>query len=398
VRGGALDGVRVVDAATLLAGPVVASLMADFGADVVKVEHPRGDQLRSLDSAPDGQSLWWALASRNKRCVTLDLSRPAGQEVAKRLLQDADVFVESFRPGTLERWNLAPEALHELNPGLVIVRTTGFGQSGPYASLPGFGTVAEAMSGFAYVNGWPDRPPSLPPLPLADGVAALAACAVTMFALWWREHGGAGRGQVVDVSLYEPLLWLLGPQATAYDRSGVVPERIGNRLPFTAPRNVYATADGRWIALSASSGSVAARLLRLVGRPDLVAEPWFESNAGRAAHADELDTAVERWVRERTADEAIAALREAEAAAGLVYSIADVVADPHVRERGTLTWVEDAELGPLLMQNAIARLSETPGRVRHAGPPLGRDNDEIFAGELGLSPEALRELRGEGAI
>jgi len=398
VRGGALDGVRVVDAATLLAGPVVASLMADFGADVVKVEHPRGDQLRSLDSAPDSQSLWWALASRNKRCVTLDLSRPAAQEVAKRLLQDADVFVESFRPGTLERWNLAPEALHELNPGLVIVRTTGFGQSGPYASLPGFGTVAEAMSGFAYVNGWPDRPPSLPPLPLADGVAALAACAVTMFALWWREHGGAGRGQVVDVSLYEPLLWLLGPQATAYERSGVVPERIGNRLPFTAPRNVYATADGRWIALSASSGSVAARLLRLVGRPDLVAEPWFESNAGRAAHADELDTAVERWVRERTADEAIAALREAEAAAGLVYSIADVVADPHVRERGTLTWVEDAELGPLLMQNAIARLSETPGRVRHAGPPLGRDNDEIFAGELGLSPEALRELRGEGAI
>jgi formyl-CoA transferase len=394
---GALEGLRVVDVATLLAGPVVASLMGDFGADVIKVEHPRGDQLRSLDSTDNGESLWWALASRNKRCVTLDLSQPAGQDVARRLLRDADVLIENFRPGTLERWNLAPAALHELNPGLVIVRTTGFGQSGPYASLPGFGTIAEAFSGFAEVNGWPDRPPSLPPLPLGDGVAALAACATAMFALWWREHGGAGKGQVVDVSLYEPLLWLLGPQATAYDRFGVVPGRIGNRLPFTAPRNVYAAADGRWVTLSASSTSIATRLARLVGRDDLLDEPWFASNAGRAAHADELDAILEEWIGARTADDAIAALREAQAAVGPVYSIVDIVEDPHVRDRETLTRVDDPELGPLLMQNMIARLTATPGEIRHPGPPLGRHNDEVY-GKLGLSRDEILELRRQGAI
>ena len=394
----ALQGLRVIDAASLLAGPVVASLMADFGADVIKIEHPRGDQLRSLDSTDNGESLWWALASRNKRCVTLDLSRPAGQELVRRLLCDADVLVESFRPGTLERWNLAPDALHELNPGLVIVRTTGFGQSGPYSALPGFGTIAEAMSGFAYINGWPDRPPSLPPAPLADGVAALAACAVTMFALWWREHGDDGKGQIVDVSLFEPLFWMLGPQATAYDRQGVVPERIGNRLPFTAPRNIYATSDGRWVTLSASSTSIASRLMRLVGREDLLSEPWFDSNAGRAAHADEFDAILGKWIGARTADEAIAALREAHAAAGPVYSIADIVEDQQYRDRETLTRVDDPVLGSLLMQNMIARLTERPGQIRHPGPSRGQHNFEVFADELGLSPEEILELSQEGVI
>jgi crotonobetainyl-CoA:carnitine CoA-transferase CaiB-like acyl-CoA transferase len=394
----ALEGLRVIDAGTLLAGPVVASLMADFGADVIKIEHPRGDPLRSLDSTDTGESLWWALASRNKRCVTVNLSHPRGQELAKRLLRDADVLVESFRPGTLERWNLAPETLHELNPRLIIVRTTGFGQTGPYSSLPGFGTIAEAMSGFAYVNGWPDRPPSLPPMPLADGVAALAACAVAMFAVWWRDHAGQGKGQVVDVSLLESLFWLLGPQATAYERHGVVPERIGNLLPFTAPRNVYPTSDGRWITLSASSTSIAARLMRVVGRADLVGEPWFDSNAGRAAHADELDAAVAGWVGERTAAEAISVLREAEAAAGPVYSIADIAGDQHYRERGTLVHVDDPALGPLLMQNMIARLSRTPGKIRHAGASLGEHNDEVITGELGLSADEIAELSQEGIV
>jgi formyl-CoA transferase len=389
---------RVVDAATLFAGPVIASVMGDYGADVVKIEHPEGDNLRKLGWTKDGVSLWWALVGRNKRSITLALSHPRGQELARRVLADADVFIEGFRPGTLERWNLAPESLHELNPGLVIVRTSGFGQTGPYSSLPGFGTLAESISGFAYITGWPDGPPTLPPFGLADGVASLTGVFATMFALWWREHGGEGQGQVIDLSIYEPLFWLLGPQSLLYDQLGIVQERTGNAAPFTAPRNAYRTADGRWLGLSASAQSIAERVMRIVGREDLVAEPWFADHTGRLEHADELDAIIQDWIGRRTADEVLASFAEHEAAIAPINSIADIFDDPQFQARETITTVEHPTLGPLKMQNVIPRLTRTPGRIDHPGPELGEHNDEIYRGELGLGDAELDELRGLGVV
>ena len=393
----ALEGLKVIDAATLFAGPIVASLMADYGATVVKVEHPRGDSLRSLGWQKDGKSLWWLLAARNKRCVTLDLSQAEGKELLLALIEDADVFIENFRPGTLERWGLGPEELHAVNPGLVVVRTTGFGQDGPYSGLPGFGTLAEAISGFAQLNGWPDRPPALPPFALADGVAALTGTFATMFALWWREHGGEGKGQVIDLSIYEPLFWLLGPQATVYDQLGVVNQRNGNRTAFSAPRNAYETKDGRWLALSGTSQSIAERVVRIVGRPDLVEEPWFADHEGRLAHIDELDQLIGEWIGARDAEEVLAAFAEQHAAIAPIYSIEDILADPQYRARETVTTVEDPDLGPVLMQNVIPRLSETPGAIEHTGPGLGEHNAEVY-GELGVDPARRQELEADGVI
>jgi formyl-CoA transferase len=393
-----LEGLRVVDAATLFAGPMIASIMADYGADVVKIEHPSGDNLRKLGWTKDGVSLWWALVSRNKRSITLALSHPRGQELAKRLLADADVFIEGFRPGTLERWNLHPDVLHELNPGLVIVRTSGFGQTGPYSSLPGFGTLAESISGFAYITGWPDGPPTLPPFGLADGVASLTGAFATMFALWWREHGGNGQGQVIDLAIYEPLFWLLGPQSLLYDQLGIVQERTGNAAPFTAPRNAYRTKDGRWLGLSASAQSIAERVMRIVGREDLVAEPWFADHTGRLEHADELDSIIQDWIGQRTADEVLAAFAEHEAAIAPINSIADIFGDPQFESRETITTVDHPKLGPLKMQNVIPRLTRTPGRINHPGPELGEHNDEIYRGELGIDQADLDELRRLGVV
>ena len=292
-----LEGIKVVDAASLFAGPVIGSFLADYGADVVKVEHPTGDNLRGLGWEKDGVSLWWAFVGRNKRSVTLSLSKPEGQELMRRLLADRDVLIENFRPGTMEKWGLGPDVLHEINPGLVIVRVTGFGQTGPYRNQPGFGTLAESISGYAYINGFPDKPPALPPFALGDGVAALTGVASVMMALWWREHGnhgkgGAGKGQVIDLSIYEPLFWLLGPQSLVYDQLGLVQERTGNAAPFTAPRNAYETSDGKWLGLSASAQSIAERVMHIIGRPALADEPWFRDHTGRLEHADELDALI----------------------------------------------------------------------------------------------------------
>jgi len=393
-----LEGLRVVDSATLFAGPVIASIMGDYGADVIKVEHPAGDSLRTLGWSKDGVSLWWAHVGRNKRCVTLKLSDPRGEKLMKELLSSADVYIENFRPGTLERWNLGPEQLHEINPGLVIVRTTGFGQTGPYSKRPGFGTLAESISGFAYINGWPDKPPALPPFALGDGVAALTGTFSIMFALWWREHGGAGHGQVIDLSIYEPLFWLLGPQSLLYDQLGIVQERTGNAAPFTAPRNAYQAKDGKWLGLSASAQSIAERVMHIVGRPELIEEPWFANHAGRVKHADELDEIIQSWVGERTTEEVLEAFAEAEGAIAPIYSIAEIFDDPQYKERGTIATVEHPVLGPLKMPNVIPRMGATPGRIKHAGAELGEHNREIFCDELGVTEQELAELAERGVV
>ncbi|WP_433032962.1 CaiB/BaiF CoA transferase family protein [Actinomycetospora sp. CA-053990] len=392
---GALQGLKVLDVATLFAGPLAATMLGDHGADVIKIEHPRGDPSRTHGAQRDGVGLWWKMLGRNKQAITLNLSSPEGQEVFRTLAADADVVIENFRPGTLERWGIGPEVLHEANPGLVLARVTGFGQFGPYSSRPGFGTLAEAMSGFAAITGEPDGPPTLPPFGLADGVAALTTAFGIMTALRAREQ--TGRGQVLDMAIIEPLLTVLGPQLIAYDQLGELQPRHGNRSSNNAPRNTYECADGRWVAVSTSAQSIAERVMRLVGRPELIDEPWFATGAQRAQHADELDDAVGAWIAERDRDEVVAAFEKAEAAVAPIYTAADVLADPQYAALGSVVTVDDDELGPIRFQNVPFRLSETPGRVRTAGPRLGEHTAEVLA-RHGIDADRLAELRAAGAL
>ena len=391
----ALEGIKVIDAANLFAGPLAATILGDFGAEVLKVEHPRGDPSRTHGYAKDGVGLWWKMLGRNKKCVTLNLSKPDGQEIFKQLAGEADVVIESFRPGTFERWNLGYEQLENRNPGLVFARVTGFGQTGPYKNRPGFGTLAESMSGFAHVTGQPDGPPTLPPFGLADGIAALATACAVLTAL--RARDATGKGQVVDLAIFEPIFTVLGPQPIVYDQLGIVQERSGNRSVNNAPRNTYETKDGRWVAISTSAQNIAERVMRLVGRPEYIEEPWFQKGSERAKHADELDEAVGSWISERTQDEVVEAFDEAGAAVAPIYSIEDIVQDPQYKALETITTVEDPELGPIKMQNVLFRLSETPGEIKWSGPTLGEHNEEVY-GELGMSKERLEELSEAGVL
>ncbi|GGZ54650.1 CoA transferase [Streptomyces inusitatus] len=391
-----LQGLRVLDLATLFAGPLAATLLGDFGAEVIKVEHPRRpDPSRGHGPAKNGVGLWWKLLGRNKRAITLDLSAPGGRDTLLRLAATADVVIENFRPGTLERWGLGWPELSAVAPGLVLTRVTGFGQFGPYSHRPGFGTLAEAMSGFAAVTGEPDGPPTLPPFGLADSIAALATSYAVLTAL--AARAATGRGQVVDMAIIEPILTVLGPQPLWYDQLGHVQERTGNRSLNNAPRNTYRTADGHWVAVSTSAQSVAERVMRLVGRPELTEEPWFATGTGRAGHADELDTAVGGWIARRTRAEALAAFEKAEAAIAPIHDIRDVMDDPQYRALDTITEVADPELGTIRMQNVLFRLSETPGAIRWAGRPHGQDTEEVLT-ELGLSGTEIAALRDQGAL
>jgi formyl-CoA transferase len=392
---GALSGIRVLDTATLFAGPLAATLLADYGAEVIKIEHPRGDPVRTHGAQRDGVGLWWKMLGRGKKAVTLYLGSPEGQELFRRLAADADVVIENFRPGTLERWGLGYDDLREINPRLVLARVTGFGQTGPYAKRPGFGTLAEAMSGFAAITGEPDGPPTLPPFGLADGIAALTTAFAVMTALRAREE--TGRGQQIDLAIIEPILTLLGPQIITYDQLGELQKRTGNRSHNNAPRNTYRTRDGSWVAISTSAQSIAERVMRLVGRPEFIDEPWFATGAQRAEHADELDEAVGSWIAERDRDEVVKAFEEAQAAVAPIYDAADIMADPQFEALGTIATVPDDELGPLRMQNVLFRLSETPGRIESAGPPLGAHTAEIL-GRYGVDEARLAELRGKGVV
>ncbi|NEC76865.1 CaiB/BaiF CoA transferase family protein [Streptomyces rochei] len=391
-----LTGLRVLDLATLFAGPLAATMLGDFGAEVIKVEHPeRPDPSRGHGPSKDGVGLWWKVLGRNKRAITLDLSKPAGRTTLLRLAATADVVIENFRPGTLEKWDLGWEELSAVNPGLVLTRVTGFGQFGPYARRPGFGTLAEAMSGFAAMTGEPDAPPTLPPFGLADSIAALATAYAVMTALAARDR--TGEGQVVDMAIIEPILTVLGPQPTWYDQLGHVQPRTGNRSQNNAPRNTYRTADGTWVAVSTSAQSVAERVMRLVGRPELIEEPWFGSGAERARRADVLDAAVGDWIARHSRADVLAAFEKAEAAVAPVQDVRDVMADPQYRALDTITTVDDPELGPLRMQNVLFRLSATPGAIRWAGRPHGADTEEVLT-ELGLAPADVKELREEGVV
>ncbi|MEE9257529.1 MAG: CoA transferase [bacterium] len=392
----ALEGVTVIDIATLFAGPWIATYMADFGADVIKVEHPRGDSLRGFAPKKDGVSLWWKLTGRNKKSITCDLSKPGGQEILKKLVEGADVLVENFRPGTLERWNLSWETLHALNPKLILARTSGFGQEGPYAKRPGFGTLAEAMSGFAHITGSPDGPPTLPAFALADGISAMCGTYAVMMALYHRDVHGAP-GQEIDIAIYEPLTTILGPQSLMYDQLGTIQMRTGNAIPFVAPRNSYQCKDGRYVVLSASAESIFKRIMQAIGRADLAEDPRMQTQEGRVAHMAELDEAIQGWIGAHTLEETVRHFQEFDGALGPINDIEQLLSDPHVMHRGTFTEVEDEELGTLRLQDAIPRMKDTPGSVRWPGPPLGQHTDEVLRG-LGYSGEDLARFREDGII
>ncbi len=388
---GPLAGLTVLDLSTIVSGGMSTSMLADFGAEVVKIEHPQGgDPLRSWGPFLGGQSVWWKVVSRNKKSVTLNLSRPRGQEMLLGLARRADVLVENFRPGTLEKWNLAPARLAETNPRLVVLRISGFGQTGPYRHRPGFGTVAEAMSGLVAITGFPDTPPLAPPIPLADEVAGLMGAMAVLMAVYHRQT--SGQGQVIDASLYEPLFRLLIPHVTQYRALGIEGGRTGNHFADAAPRNLYQAKDGAWIALSATSQRVFGRLAAAIGRPDLVEDERFRDNAARVRNRDALDAVLAGWIGERSQDEILTRLEESGAVAGPVYDIARILRDPQYASRDDVTAAHDPDLGEIPMVGIIPKLSLTPGAVAWAGPPLGAHNREIYAGWLGLDDHEIEAL------
>lgn len=394
----ALTGLKVLDIATMGAAPLAATFLADFGAEVIKVEHPEnGDHIRAFGRRKNGKSVYWKTISRNKRAVTLNLKHPDGQEVLKQLVAEADVVIENFRPGTLEKWGIGYDVLAQINPGIVMLRTTGFGQTGPYSGFAGFGTLAEAMSGFASITGTPDTPPLLPQFALADGVCGAFGAFGVMVALRARDADPQRRGQVVDASICEAMSRLLESVFLDYDQFGDVRQRHGNRLPDAAPRGAYETADpGKYVALSGSAQPIALRLLRALGRAELCEDPRFSTNEGRVANAEELDEIISSWMKRHTREDALRILREYEVAAGPVYDVGDVFADPHFRERDLLTEMPDPDFGTVRVHNVMPRLSRTNGKVQFTGRDAGADNEAVF-GALGLDGEAIARLRKSGA-
>ena len=395
---GPLHGVRVVDAATLAAGPLVATAMGEFGAEVIKVEQPGvGDPLRTWGDRKDQVGLVWKSMSRNKRCVTLDLRQADGQELFHGLLDVSDVLVMNNRPSAMARWGVDYESVHDRHPQLVMLHVSGYGRGGPKSDSPGFGTLAEAMSGFAHLTGQPDGPPTLPPFMLADGVAALAATYAVMMALYHRDvHGGGG--QLVDVNLIEPLARLIESSTLAYDQLGIVTGRVGNRFDASAPRNAYRTSDDKWLAISSASPNIAARVYRAIDRPDLADDPDYVDPVPRQQRAGEVDQLVADWVGRRTLAEAMATFEDASVAAAPIYDAEQLLADPHLRARGTFVRVDDPDLGAMTVQAPVAVLTETPGRIDHLGRPLGADSDTVFGELLGIEPDRLAALRAAGVI
>lgn len=394
---GPLEGIKVLDISTILAGPLVAQILGDFGAEVIKIEHPtRPDGMRGHGLDKDGHPLWWTMVSRNKRTMTLNLGDEQGAEIFRRLVADADVVVENFRPGTLERWGLGYDVLSADNPGLILLRVTGFGQTGPYSKRPAFGTLVESMSGFAHLTGPADGPPTLPAFGLADSLAGIAGSSAVSMALLHRTNNG-GKGQVIDLDLLSPIMTAVGPGIIYADQLGIDLERTGNRSSNNAPRNLYKTSDGFWLAISTSANSIAERVLRLVGHAEVIDEPWFATGRERAAHADLLDGYVGGWIGDRTRDEVVAEFEKAGAAVAPVYKPSELLDDPQVNAIEMVTTVEDEDLGPVRMQNVMWRMGESPGSIRHTGRAHGADTDEVLA-ELGCSADSIEELHRAGVV
>lgn len=392
----ALEGIRIIDCSTVFAGPAAAAYLADFGAEVLKVEHPDGDHARAFEPVHHDISLWCKLVNRNKDHVTLDLHAPEGQAMFRRLAAEADVVVENFRPGTLARWNLSYETLARDNPKLVMLHVTAFGQTGPYSDRPGFGTLAEAMSGLAQLVGYPDRPPLLPPLALGDNIGAIAGAFAVMTALFHRER--TGEGQEIDLALVEPLLAVLGIQTLVRRVTGLSMTRQGNRVNHLAPRGAWETVDGRWISVTVGNDNTFRSLAEAMGMPGLVDDPRFATNRARLANVDAIEGVLAEWFGRTKFEDAIGALESQKVAHAPLYDAEQLLSDPQLTSRRAFVQVEDEELGHATLPNVIARFSRTPGEVRYAGRPKGADNGRIYQERLGLTEEEVGELAARRVI
>lgn len=388
--GGPLKGVKVIDISNFLAGPISSMFLGDSGADIIKVERPgTGDEIRYWGNNKDGVGLMYKLVNRNKRSVTADLRTPLGVEIIKALVKDADIIIENYRKGTLEKWGLDYETLSKINPGLIMVRITGFGQTGPNSHRPGFGTLAEGYAGFASITGYPDRPPLLPGFGLADETSGLMGAYLALAALRERDQN-SGKGQIVEFGIYEPLFTLLGPQVVDYDQLGIIQERNGSRLPFTAPRNTYQTNDDKWVSISGSAQSTFERMCEALKVPELINDPRFLDNRLRIQNAEALDEALQEAILKFDRQTLIMLFDEFGAAVAACNNIAEIFEDPHFIARENIVSVEDEELkGSLKMQNVVGNFSRTPGKIKHAGPKLGEHNKEILVDMLGFDQEQL---------
>ncbi len=391
---GPLADLRVLDLSRLFAGNVLTQVLGDFGAEVIKVEPPTGDTLRAWQT--EGVSTHWKIYARNKKSLCVNLRAPEGREIVRRLVSNTDLFIESFRPGVLEKMGLGPDVLLQLNPRLVIVRISGWGQDGPYHDRPGFGTLIEGMSGFASINGFADREPVLPPMYLADGVAGLFGASAVMIALRAVEKRG-GKGQVIDLPLLDPLFAMLGPQAANYRLTGRLRQRTGSRSTNAAPRNAYRTKDGRYVSVSGSTQKMAERILRAVGRPELIADPRFRTNADRVKHAAELDAILGDYFAQHTQKEAVDVLSRAEVTAGPIYDVSQILEDEHFIEREIVADYPDPEMQSLPMHHVVPRLLGTPGSIRTPAPWLGQHNAELLR-RVGIGEEKYRELVADGVV
>ncbi len=393
-----LDGVRVIDLATVIAGPHCATLLGEFGADVIKVELPGvGDSLRKFWPQYNGTALIWRVEARNKRCITLDMRKPKGQEIIKKLVGMSDIVVENFRPGTLERWNLGYEQLKEINPGLVMVRVTGYGQFGPYKDKPGFGRIAAAYGGLSNLAGYPDRPPVIPATAsIPDYLTGVYGALGAMMALHHRDK--TGQGQFVDIALYEPVLRILEEVPAAFHKMGLVRQRLGTGAVNAVPHNHYTTKDGRYVAVACTNDTMFKRLMGAMGRPEMADDPRFSSNAQRVANREETDAMVQEWVGSYTATEVMEILEANEVPNGLLYSVEDMFQDPQYQARENIISVDDPTEGEIKMCSVVPRLSETPGRVDSTGPEMGAHNQEVYCDLLGYSTEELAQMKAEGIV
>ncbi|MEO0911910.1 MAG: CaiB/BaiF CoA-transferase family protein [Pseudomonadota bacterium] len=398
VREGPLSDLRVIEMGQLLAGPFCGQLLADFGAEVIKIEAPGvGDPMRQWGrEKPHGKSLWWPVVARNKMSVTLNLRTEEGQQIVRELVESADILIENFRPGTMERWNLGYDVLSEINPKLVMVRVTGFGQTGPYASRAGYGAIGEAMGGLRYVVGDPSSQPSRMGISIGDELAAVHACMGAMFAIHARER--TGRGQIVDSAIYEAVLNMMESLVTEFDVAGYVRERTGAILPNVSPSNVFDTADGKLLLIAANQDTVFKRLAQAMGRPDLAEDDRYATHGARGAHQAELDRVINDWTKTIALDDLEARMNEHGVPCGLIYRAEDMMEDAHFQARDALVSVEHPDFGQIRMQNVAPRLSDTPGQVRHVGPTLGEHNGYVFGDILGLSDDRQARLRDAGII
>ncbi|MDN5765103.1 MAG: CoA transferase [Humibacillus sp.] len=393
-----LDDIRVIEIGQLLAGPFCGQLLGDFGAEIIKIEDPgRGDPMREWGrEKPYGKSLWWPVVARNKKSVTANLRDPRAQDLVRRLIADADVLLENFRPGTLERWGLSPDELWKINPRLIVTRVTGFGQTGPYAARAGYGSIGEAMGGIRYVTGDPDRPPARAGISLGDSLAATFACLGTLVALHHRTR--TGRGQVVDSAIYEAVLAMMESLLPEYQVAGYQRERTGTTLPNVSPSNVYPTADGEMVLIAANQDTVFRRLVEVMGEPELADDPRYATHSARGESMEELDGRIARWSSTIPADELLERLHGGGVPAGRIFRARDMFADPHFAAREAIVRLTHPELGEFAMHNVVPKLSESPGAVRRVGPELGEHNEEIYHHLLGLSADDIASLHSAGVI